>query len=160
MGYIIVGARIDPHDWGEINGGAPPPAETIVQRVLSDRSGQGQYHLDARRRRRPQPHRRRVAANYRWAPRQGLRVRFRFRSPRADSRAGDAPSDPHEWLLARADAFIFDVFRWFRAVIAFIFIAGILLVSGRALIIGLLALIEKLRPAPKTIRITSRRLRS
>ena len=30
----------------------------------------------------------------------------------------------------------------------FIFVAGILLVSGRALIIGLLALIEKLRPAP------------
>ena len=31
---------------------------------------------------------------------------------------------------------------------AFIFVAGILLVSGRALVIGLLALIEKLRPAP------------
>ncbi len=53
-----------------------------------------------------------------------------------------------EWLLVRADAFIFDVFRWSRASIAFIFVAGILLVGGRALIIGILALIEKLRPAP------------
>jgi peptidoglycan-N-acetylglucosamine deacetylase len=41
------------------------------------------------------------------------------------------------------------VFRWTRALIAFIFVAGILLVGGRALIIGLLALIEKLRPSPK-----------
>ena len=35
MGYVIIGARIDPHDWGENNGGAPPPADTIVQRVLA-----------------------------------------------------------------------------------------------------------------------------
>jgi cellulose synthase/poly-beta-1,6-N-acetylglucosamine synthase-like glycosyltransferase len=54
----------------------------------------------------------------------------------------------HEWLLVRADAFVFDLFRWLRAGIAFIFIAGILLVSGRALIIGLLALAEKFRAAP------------
>ena len=53
-----------------------------------------------------------------------------------------------EWLLVRADAFIFEVFRWLRSGIAFIFVAGILLVGGRALIIGLLALIEKLRPEP------------
>jgi hypothetical protein len=36
MGYVIVGARIDPHDWGEAGGRAPPPAQTIVQRVLED----------------------------------------------------------------------------------------------------------------------------
>ena len=53
-----------------------------------------------------------------------------------------------EWLLVRADSFIFEVFRWLRSGIAFIFVAGILLVGGRALIIGLLALAEKLRPAP------------
>ncbi len=34
MGYMIIGAQIDPHDWGEGNGQAPPPAATIVQRVL------------------------------------------------------------------------------------------------------------------------------
>jgi cellulose synthase/poly-beta-1,6-N-acetylglucosamine synthase-like glycosyltransferase len=65
------------------------------------------------------------------------------------SRAQMMPSlSRKEWLYARADAFIFDTFRWFRTGIAFIFVAGILLVSGRALIIGLLALVEKLRPAP------------
>ena len=53
-----------------------------------------------------------------------------------------------EWLLVRADSFVFEVFRWLRSGIAFIFVAGILLVGGRALIIGLLALAEKLRPAP------------
>ena len=37
MGYIIVGARVDPHDWGEPNGGLPPPADTIVQRVTRRR---------------------------------------------------------------------------------------------------------------------------
>ena len=58
------------------------------------------------------------------------------------------PLSHEEWLLARADAFIFDVFRMFRSAIGFIFIAGILLVSGRALVIGLLALVEKLRPSP------------
>jgi cellulose synthase/poly-beta-1,6-N-acetylglucosamine synthase-like glycosyltransferase len=58
------------------------------------------------------------------------------------------PLTRREWLMVRVDAFIFDVFRWLRAGIAFIFIAGILLVSGRALIIGLLALAEKLRAAP------------
>jgi len=58
------------------------------------------------------------------------------------------PLTYHEWLLARADSFIFDLFRWLRSGIAFIFVAGILLVGGRALIVGVLALIEKLRPEP------------
>jgi cellulose synthase/poly-beta-1,6-N-acetylglucosamine synthase-like glycosyltransferase len=58
------------------------------------------------------------------------------------------PLTHEEWLLARADAFAFEAFRWFRFGIAFIFMTGILLVSGRALIIGLLALAEKLRPNP------------
>jgi cellulose synthase/poly-beta-1,6-N-acetylglucosamine synthase-like glycosyltransferase len=57
------------------------------------------------------------------------------------------PLTPHEWLLARADALIFDAFRYFRTSIAFIFIAGIFLVSARALIVGLLALAEKFRPS-------------
>jgi cellulose synthase/poly-beta-1,6-N-acetylglucosamine synthase-like glycosyltransferase len=65
------------------------------------------------------------------------------------TRAQVMPSLTHEdWLFARADAFIFELFHWFRLGIAYIFIAGILLVSGRALIIGLLALAEKMRAAP------------
>ena len=68
------------------------------------------------------------------------------------------PLSHEEWLLVRADAFIFEMFRWFRASIAFIFMAGILLVSARAAIIGLLALIEKLRPALPIIPNINRRL--
>ena len=41
MGYLIVGARIDPHDWGEPDGVPPAPASVIVQRVLSRRESNG-----------------------------------------------------------------------------------------------------------------------
>ncbi len=151
MGYIIVGARIDPHDWGEPNGGPPPPADVIVQRVLTDaQNGKGWNIVLLHDGGGDRSHT--VAA----LPQiiDGLRARgFQFVSvPEllGQTRAQLMPAlTTKEWLLARADAFIFDVFRWFRTGIAFIFIAGILLVSGRALVIGLLALIEKLRPAPK-----------
>jgi peptidoglycan-N-acetylglucosamine deacetylase len=151
MGYIIVGARIDPHDWGEADGGAPPPTETIVQRVLTDaQNGKGWNIVLLHDGGGDRSHT--VAA----LPQiiDGLRSKgFRFVSVSellGQSRAQLMPPlTTKEWLLARADAFIFDVFRWFRTGIAFIFMAGILLVSGRALVIGLLALVEKLRPAPK-----------
>jgi cellulose synthase/poly-beta-1,6-N-acetylglucosamine synthase-like glycosyltransferase len=51
-----------------------------------------------------------------------------------------------EKLGAHADGLIFGIVQWFRFAIASIFILGIVLVSGRALIIGILAIIEKLRP--------------
>ncbi len=149
MGYIIIGSRIDPHDWGELNGGPPPPPAAIVERVLTQvKAGVGNIILlhdgggdrshtaaalpgiiDGLR-----------AAGYEIVPVSELLGETRAQVM--------APLSHREWLLARADAFIFDAFRWFRTGIAFIFIAGILLVGGRALIIGLLALIEKLRPAP------------
>src|SRR5712664_1561905 len=56
------------------------------------------------------------------------------------------PLSPEEQFEARADGFIFGIYHWLRLSIATIFIVGIVMVSGRALIIGLLALIEKLRP--------------
>ena len=34
MGYLLVGARIDPHDWGEPGGVPPAPANVIAQRVI------------------------------------------------------------------------------------------------------------------------------
>jgi cellulose synthase/poly-beta-1,6-N-acetylglucosamine synthase-like glycosyltransferase/peptidoglycan/xylan/chitin deacetylase (PgdA/CDA1 family)/spore germination protein YaaH len=149
MGYVIVGARIDPHDWGEASGMAPPPVDTIVQRVLTDTdAGKGNIILlhDGGGDRSHT-----LAA----LPRiiDGLHDKgYQFVSVSdllGQSRAQVMPELSHrEWLLVRADAFIFDVFRWTRSCIAFIFIAGILLVSGRALIIGLLALVEKLRPSP------------
>ena len=150
MGYVIVGARVDPHDWGEANGGPPPPADVIVQRVISDAEankgniilmhdggGDRSHTVEA-------------------LPRiiDGLRAKgYEFVSVSdllGQTRAQMMPSLTHqEWLFVRADAFIFDSFSFFRSSIAFIFIAGILLVSGRALIIGFLAVIEKLRPAPE-----------
>ncbi len=150
MGYVIVGARLDPHDWGEINGGAPPPVDTIVQRVVSDAEankgniilmhdgGGDRSHtvaalpkiIDALR-----------AKGYQFVSVSDLLGQARAQMM--------PPLSQREWLMVRLDAFIFDLFRWLRRGIAFIFIAGILLVSGRALIIGLLALIEKLRPAPE-----------
>jgi cellulose synthase/poly-beta-1,6-N-acetylglucosamine synthase-like glycosyltransferase/spore germination protein YaaH/peptidoglycan/xylan/chitin deacetylase (PgdA/CDA1 family) len=149
MGYIIVGARIDPHDWGEASGMAPPPVETIVQRVLTDtEAGRGNVillHDGGGDRSRT------VAALPQIV--DALRAKgYEFVSVSdllGQQRAQVMPELSHrEWLLVRADAFIFDVFRWTRGGIAFIFMAGILLVGGRALIIGLLALIEKLRPPP------------
>ncbi|PYT41561.1 MAG: hypothetical protein DMG45_13040 [Acidobacteria bacterium] len=53
---------------------------------------------------------------------------------------------PEERFEARADGFIFTLFQWSRFFIGTIFFLGIVMVSGRAVIIGLLALIEKLRP--------------
>ena len=41
MGYLIVGARIDPHDWGEPGGIPPAPAPVIVQRVLEQARSNG-----------------------------------------------------------------------------------------------------------------------
>ncbi|MGC2421456.1 MAG: glycosyltransferase [Candidatus Acidiferrales bacterium] len=149
MGYIIIGSRIDPHDWGELNGGPPPPPAIIVQRVLAQvKAGLGNIILlhdgggdrsrtvaalpgiiDALR-----------AAGYQIVPVSELLGESRSQVM--------VPLSRREWLLARVDAFIFDLFRWFRTGIAFIFVAGILLVGGRALVIGMLALAEKLRPAP------------
>jgi len=56
------------------------------------------------------------------------------------------PLSTQEKLEARADGFIFGIWHWFRLSIATIFIVGIVMVSARALIIGILALVEKLRP--------------
>jgi peptidoglycan-N-acetylglucosamine deacetylase len=149
MGYAIIGARIDPHDWGEPNGKPPAPADTIVERVLADtQTNKGNIILlhDGGGDRSHT-----VAA----LPQiiDGLRAKgYEFVSVSdllGQDRTQVMPSLSYrEWLLVRADAFIFDMFRWLRAGIAFIFVAGILLVSGRALIVGVLALIEKLRPAP------------
>jgi cellulose synthase/poly-beta-1,6-N-acetylglucosamine synthase-like glycosyltransferase/spore germination protein YaaH/peptidoglycan/xylan/chitin deacetylase (PgdA/CDA1 family) len=148
MGYIIVGARIDPHDWGELNGSAPP-VDTIVKRVLTDAQknkgnivllhdggGDRSHTLEAL----PQ-----IIDDLRAEGYEFVSVSSLLGQTRAQVMQ---PLSQNEWLLARADAFMFDVYRWLRAGIGFIFMAGILLVSGRALIIGFLALAEKLRPAP------------
>jgi cellulose synthase/poly-beta-1,6-N-acetylglucosamine synthase-like glycosyltransferase/spore germination protein YaaH/peptidoglycan/xylan/chitin deacetylase (PgdA/CDA1 family) len=149
MGYIIVGARVDPHDWGEVNGGAPPSTDTIVQRVLHDATlGKGNIilmHDGGGDRANSVAALPQIIDGLRAKGYEFVSVADLLHQTRAQLMQ---PLSQQEWLLVRADAFIFEVFRWFRAGIAFIFVAGILLVSGRALIIGLLALVEKLRPAP------------
>ena len=149
MGYIIVGARVDPHDWGEVNGGAPPSTQTIVERVLHDATvGKGNIilmHDGGGDRANTVAALPQIIDGLHAKGYEFVSVADLLHQTRAQLMQ---PLSQQEWLLVRADAFIFEVFRWFRAGIAFIFVAGILLVSGRALIIGLLALVEKLRPAP------------
>src|SRR4029077_3630953 len=58
------------------------------------------------------------------------------------------PLSGREWLEAKADGFIFGLYRWFTLGIGYVFVLGIVLVSGRALVIGILALIEKSRVDP------------
>ena len=91
MGYAIVGARIDPHDWGEPNGQPPASADTIVQRVLEqtqrhkgniillhDGGGDRSHTVAALPR---------IIDGLRA---QGFRVRLRFGLAGEDARAGDA----------------------------------------------------------------------
>jgi cellulose synthase/poly-beta-1,6-N-acetylglucosamine synthase-like glycosyltransferase len=59
---------------------------------------------------------------------------------------GHAALTPGERWLARADAFVFSIYHALRLGIAWVFLLGIALVSGRALIIGVLAVIEKMLP--------------
>ena len=144
MGYLLVGARIDPRDWQQ-NDGKQIPASEIVDATLRE-APKGNivlFHDGGGDRSQT------VAA----LPEiiDQLRARgYKFVS--VSDLIGKAraqvmmPLDPRERLLARADAFIFGAYHWLRLSMATIFVLGIVLVSGRALIIGLLALIEKLRP--------------
>ncbi len=149
MGYILVGARIDPHDWGEPGGVRPAPAPVLVERVLSQaRAGKGNIILlhdgggDRSHTVEALPG---IIDGLRAEGYQLVLVSDLI----GQTRAQIMPQlDFHERLVARADGFIFSLYEWLRYAIAAIFILGIALVSGRALIIGLLALVEKVRPAP------------
>jgi cellulose synthase/poly-beta-1,6-N-acetylglucosamine synthase-like glycosyltransferase/spore germination protein YaaH/peptidoglycan/xylan/chitin deacetylase (PgdA/CDA1 family) len=148
MGYLLVGSKIDPHDWGEV-GGQPPPARVITQRVLDqakrgvgnivllhDGGGNRQQTIEA------------LPAII-----DGLRAQG-FELVATSDLLGRTraqvmmPLNFRERVLGQTDALIFTLFQWLRLGIAWIFILGITLVSGRALVIGLLAVIEKLRAGP------------
>jgi peptidoglycan-N-acetylglucosamine deacetylase len=149
MGYLLVGARIDPHDWGEPGGVPPAPAQVIAQRVieqakqgvgnivlLHDGGGDRSHTIQA-------------------LPDiiDGLRAEG-FQLVLASDLIGQMraqvmqPLTLRERVVVAADTLIFNLFEWLRLGIAWIFVIGIVLVSGRALVVGVLALIEKLRPAP------------
>lgn len=145
MGYLIVGQRVDPDDWRRDGLLPQRPAKEIVEDVLAQANkgnivllhdGGGDRAqtvaalpkiIDALR-----------AKGYELTSVAGLLGESR------DSVM--VPLTFRERLIARADGLIFGIFQWCRFGIATVFILGIVLVSGRALIIGILAIIEKLRP--------------
>ena len=145
MGYIIIGQKVDPHDWSQLSPGVPLPAATIVENALRDapegnilllHDGGGDRSqtvlalpklIDALR-----------AEGYEFVAVPDL-----IGKKRAEVML---PLSAQEQLEARADGFIFGIYHWFWVVITTTFILGIILVSGRTLFIGILAFIEKLRP--------------
>ncbi len=145
MGYLIVGQRVDPNDWRMPDGKNQVPAAEIVASVLRQADKGNIILLHDGGGDRSQT----VAALPQMI--DALRARGYQLVAVPDligkTRAEVMPAlTSEERFEARADGFIFALVQWLRFGMATIFIAGIVLVSGRALIIGILALIEKLRP--------------
>ena len=145
LGYIIVGQQIDPDDWRMMGDKHQRPAQEIADDVLRQAKKGNIVLLHDGGGERAQT----VAA----LPLiiDQLRAKgYEFASVSElidkDRSAVMAPLSFRERLAARADGVIFMLFQWLRYTIATIFILGIILVSGRALIVGILAIIEKLRP--------------
>ncbi len=145
LGYLIVGQKVDPDDWRTDGNRPQRPADEIVEDVLKqakngnvvllhDGGGDREQTVEA-------------------LPKiiDGLRANgyelTSVSSLLGQTRAGVmVPLTFRERIVARADGVIFGIFQWARFAIATVFVLGIVLVSGRALIIGILAIIEKLRP--------------
>ncbi|MBZ5513571.1 MAG: glycosyltransferase, partial [Acidobacteriia bacterium] len=147
LGYIIVGARIDPRDWGELDGSPPPPAATIVSRVLDQAlARKGNIilmHDGGGNRSRTVEALPLIIDALRSRGFQLVSVSELLGQTRAQVMP---PLSREERWLARADGFIFNLYHWLRWLIATVFVIGIGLVSARALIVGVLALVEKFRP--------------
>jgi cellulose synthase/poly-beta-1,6-N-acetylglucosamine synthase-like glycosyltransferase/peptidoglycan/xylan/chitin deacetylase (PgdA/CDA1 family) len=148
MGYLIVGQKIDPHDWRQ-GDGTETSAREIVQAVL-DQADSGNIVLlhDGGGQR---------SQTVRALPAIIDELRARgyqlvLPSDLIGKKRGDVmvALSREEKLEARADGVIFGIWHWFRVGMTAIFLLGIVLVSARALVIGLLALIEKLR-ADRTV---------
>src|ERR1700726_1615932 len=144
LGYLIVGQRIDPDDWS-LQDGKPIPAKEIVASVLRqankgniillhDGGGDRSQTLAAL----PQ-----IIDALREKGYQFVSVSDLIGKTRAQVML---PLSPEEQFEARADGFIFGIFQYFRFFIGIIFVLGIFFLSGRALDICLLALLQKLRP--------------
>jgi peptidoglycan-N-acetylglucosamine deacetylase len=144
MGYLIVGQQIDPNDWRQRDG-KQIPAQEIVDNVLRQAS-KGNivlFHDGGGDRSQTVAALPQAIDKLRENGYQIIAVPELIGKSRAEVML---PLTTEERFEARADGFIFGIVQWFRLGIATIFVVGIVLVSGRALIIGLLAIIEKLRP--------------
>ena len=145
MGYLIIGQKVDPNDWSQSSPGVPISAAQILENVLReapkgnimllhDGGGDRAQTVVAL----PQ-----IIDTLRAKGYQFVSVPDLIGKTRAQVML---PLSSQEQFEARADGFIFGIYHWFWVGITLVFILGIVLVSGRTLIIGLLAVIEKLRP--------------
>jgi cellulose synthase/poly-beta-1,6-N-acetylglucosamine synthase-like glycosyltransferase/peptidoglycan/xylan/chitin deacetylase (PgdA/CDA1 family) len=144
MGYLIIGQKIDPHDW-KLENGKQIPAQEIIDNVVSQ-SGDGNiilFHDGGGDRTQTVAALPQIIDKLRAQGFQFVSVPDLIGKTRAQVML---PLSRDEQFEARADGFIFGMYHWAQVSIATIFILGIVLVSGRALVIGILALIEKLRP--------------
>ncbi len=151
MGYIIIGQKVDAHDWSQVTPGVQLPAAKVLENVLleapkgnilllHDGGGDRSQTVEAL----PQ-----IIDALRTRGYQLVSVPDLIGKTRAQVML---PLSAQEQFEARADGFIFGIYHWFWVAIATTFILGIILVSGRTLIIGILAFIEKLRPDHPEIR--------
>ncbi|MBZ5645253.1 MAG: glycosyltransferase, partial [Acidobacteriia bacterium] len=149
MGYLIVGARIDPHDWGEPGGVPPAAASVIVQRVLEQAHGNGGnivlLHDGGGNRSHTVEALPEIIDGLRAAGFQIVPVSELVGQTRAQLMP---PMSFRERLVAHVDGLVFTLYEWSRLSVAFIFVLGIGLVSCRAIVIGVLAIIEKFRAGP------------
>ncbi len=145
LGYLIIGQKIDPNDWRESDAKNKRSAQEIVDEVL-EQANKGNIILlhdgggDRSQTLAALPM---IIDQLRAGGYEFVSVAELIGKKRSDVMV---PLSFREQLSARADGLIFGIFQWFRFLIATIFIIGIILVSARALIIGILAIIEKLRP--------------
>jgi peptidoglycan-N-acetylglucosamine deacetylase len=144
MGYLIVGQKIDPHDW-QSRDGKQIPAKEIIDGVLRQAEDGNiiLFHDGGGDRSQTVAALPKVIDALRAQGYEFVSVPDLIGKTRAEVMM---PLSPTERLEARADGFIFGIYHWLSWGMATIFILGIVLVSGRALIIGILALIEKMRP--------------
>ncbi len=145
LGYLIVGQRIDPNDWRASLDKANHSAQEIVDEVV-DQAPKGNIILlhdgggDRSQTLAALPM---IIDQLRAKGYEFVSIAELIGKKRSDVMV---PLTFREKIAARADGLIFGIFQWFRFLIATVFILGIILVSFRALIIGILAIIEKLRP--------------
>jgi cellulose synthase/poly-beta-1,6-N-acetylglucosamine synthase-like glycosyltransferase/spore germination protein YaaH/peptidoglycan/xylan/chitin deacetylase (PgdA/CDA1 family) len=144
MGYLIVGQKIDPHDWRQPYG-KQVPAQEIIDGVLrqADTGNIVLFHDGGGDRSQTVAALPVIIDELRARGYQIVSVPELVNKTRAGVMV---PLTGREWLEAKADGFIFGLYHWFTLGIGVVFILGIVLVSGRALVVGILALIEKFRP--------------
>ncbi|MBI3404120.1 MAG: glycosyltransferase [Acidobacteria bacterium] len=154
MGFSLVGSWIDPHDWSEhvdfhfanVANASDVIAQNTLEQAQKDKGNIILLHDGG-------GDRSRTVAALPTLIDQLRAAGFEFVSVssllgRTRDQVMPALSSNERWL-ARLDLLTFNFFHYLRLLIATVFVLGIVLVSGRTLIIGLLALIEKLLPAPK-----------